>query len=292
MNTALIKGKPIADAIRASVAQRVAMLTPPPCLAAVRIGDDAATSFYISSQKRAAKALNCEYKEVQLASDCAPSALNDALQNLSNDDSVDGIILLTPLPKGFDIAAARDFISPEKDVEGVTPTAMGKLALGRLVEPPPTAKAAFIAAKSVISDLRGVEVAIAGYSDTVGKPLALMLLNEKATVSVARSAVRDISTFFERAELIFACIGKAYAIRGEWIRPGCVVIDVGTNEVATVDANGEPTTIWVGDVHFESAFGIASAITPVPGGVGTITTAVLFDNLVSLAEKRRKVGAD
>ena len=161
---------------------------------------------------------------------------------------------------------------------------MGRLALALSQPVAPTAYSAYLLAKKYLGNLSGVETVIAGYSDTVGKPLAYLMLNDRATVTVLRSRVKDIASHVKHADLVFAAMGKANYIKGEWLKQGAVVIDVGTNEVDVVNENGTTSKAWVGDVDFNSALGIAGAITPVPGGVGTLTTAILFSNLVVLTK--------
>ena len=287
MNTEILLGKPIASRIRSEIASRTAHLSRPPCLAAVKMGEDPASSYYISSQMRNAAKLGIDYKLIELAAESTQADLNFALQTASGNTSIDGIILLTPLPRKISIAEAREFIAPEKDIEGVTPTALGRLAQKLQTPVAPTARAAFAFAKEKFRDLAGVETVVAGYSDTVGKPLAMLLLNERATVTVARSRVRDLPELIGRAELVFVCMGKARYVRGEWLRPGSVVIDVGMNELEVQTSEGGKT-VFVGDLDYDSAIGIAGAVTPVPRGVGTVTTAYLFFNLLEAAERQFK----
>ncbi|GAB4165615.1 MAG: bifunctional methylenetetrahydrofolate dehydrogenase/methenyltetrahydrofolate cyclohydrolase FolD [Planctomycetota bacterium] len=290
MNTIIISGKEAAAALNRETIARCATLPHPPCLTAVLVGADAAAKFYASSQERSAKKLGLGYLLLELPSSTSQSQLHAELTRLSSDDAVAGIILLTPLPSGLSLNQAREYIDPRKDVEGITPEALGKLAMGMDTCVAPTAKAAYLLAKDALGVLSGVECLVAGYSDTVGKPLAFLLLNDRATVTVARSKVRDLPALIERAELVFACMGKPHFIKGEQLRPGSTVIDVGTNEVKVPQPDGTTKTAWVGDVDTESAIGIASAITPVPGGVGTLTTAVLFNNLVQAAERQQGRG--
>jgi methylenetetrahydrofolate dehydrogenase (NADP+)/methenyltetrahydrofolate cyclohydrolase len=283
MNTRLITGKELAAALNAGTTAAASQLPFIPHLAAVCVGGDPAAKFYAGSQERSARKLGLRYSLLELASTVSTAELDAKLSTLSADPDVHGLILLTPLPSGLSVQRARQAIAPAKDVEGVTPEAMGRLALGLPAPVAPTARSAYLLAKAAMGDLAGVEALVAGYSDTVGKPLTYLLLNDKATVTAVRSKVNDLPSLLERADLVLACIGKAHIIRGEQLRPGAVVIDVGTNEVHIPQPDGSVKTAWVGDVDTGSAMGIASAITPVPGGVGTLTTAVLFANLVEAA---------
>lgn len=283
MNTQVIDGRAPASALNERTRQAIPELGRAPSMAAVLVGSDPAADFYASSQERQAKKLGIRYARVELEQETSAEALHTALDRLSANPEVDGIILLTPLPSGLSVHAAREHIATSKDIEGVNPATIGKLLLGRPSFVPPTAQAAFDLAKAHLKELAGVEALVMGYSDTVGKPLTCLLMNAKATVTVARSRVRDLNLLLERAELVFACVGRAGIVRGEQLRPGAVVIDIGTNEVKIPMPDGTTKTAWVGDVDMESAMGIASAITPVPGGVGALTTATLFSNLVRAA---------
>ncbi len=283
MNTQIIDGRAPAAALNARTMEAIPTLGRAPSMAAVVVGADPAADFYASSQERQAKKLGIRYSRVELADSVGADTLHSALDRLSANPEVDGIILLTPLPSGLSVHAAREHIAPAKDIEGVNPLSMGRLVLGMPAFVPPTAQAAFDLALGHMKELAGVEALVLGYSDTVGKPLTCLLMNAKATVTVARSRVRDMNSLIERAELVFACVGKAGMVRGEQLRPGAVVIDIGTNEVKVPMPDGTTKTAWVGDVDTESAMGIVSAITPVPGGVGSLTTAMLYNNLVRAA---------
>jgi len=287
METVILRGKPTAERVLQNVRAEVAAMERPPKLAAVGAGADPAGDFYVASQMKRARKLGVEYELLRLPEGARQDDLNAAVRAASEDEGTDGVIILTPLPPPLDVKEAREHLAPDKDVEGITPAALGSLALGLDAPAAPTARAAWMLAREHMGELAGVEALVAGYSDTVGKPLSMLLLNDRATVTVARSRVRDLPALVGRAELVFACMGKARYIRGEWLRPGAVVIDVGTNEVKERDEEGNETVRWVGDVDFDSALGRAAAVTPVPGGVGMLTTALLFDNLVRLCRKRK-----
>ncbi|MFA4987408.1 MAG: bifunctional 5,10-methylenetetrahydrofolate dehydrogenase/5,10-methenyltetrahydrofolate cyclohydrolase [Candidatus Brocadiia bacterium] len=287
MNTNILYGKAVAEEVRSKVRELAMAFSPAPALAAVRIGSDAATDHYLTGQSKAAQKLGLRFFPVVLPPDCSQNALEAELDRLSCDWGVDGIILMTPIPGTLDIHSARKHISPAKDVEGITPYAVGMLALGRPYLVAPTARAAFELARRHMGELSGVEALVIGYSDTVGKPLSLLLLNERATVSIARSKARDLPGLLERSDLVFVSLGKPAFVRGEMIKPGAVVIDVGIHEVRVKTDTGDESVALIGDVDASSMIGVAGALSPVPGGVGPVTTAFLYANLIDAATGRR-----
>ena len=269
----LLEGRDLAAGIRAEAAE-LAAGGPPPVLAAVVATDDPATAWYLGSIAKAAASVGIAFREERL-----PDGDNDAvlarLDSLSRDPAVDAIICMTPLPAGLSLAEAGEHIAPEKDVDGASPTSLGRLAAGRPAFAPATAQAVVELLHHSGTALSGARAVIVGRSTVVGKPLAMLLLRDDATVTVCHSRTRDLAGETSRADILVAAAGSAHLIGSGHVKPGAVVIDVGTNETAS----GE----MVGDVDTAAVEAVASAVTPVPGGVGPVTTAVLLRNVVTAA---------
>ncbi len=290
----LLEGKIIAEKIKEEIKKQVASLKFKPVLASVLVGENPGAVAYVKSQAKAAENLGIEYRLQTLPQATTEEALIDFLRKLNSDHSVNGVIIQTPLPAQIDYKKISRFIVPEKDIEGMHPGNIGKLLFGasttlgangeqgrtigqaKLV--PCTAAAVMELLNSSGIDLYGKEVVVVGHSEIVGKPLALLLLEKFATVTVAHigtSKAGKLEEHVRRAEVLIVAVGRAGLIKGEWIKEGAVVIDVGINRV------GEKI---VGDVEFEGAQKHASFITPVPGGVGPLTVTMLIRNLVWAAK--------
>lgn len=277
MESNLLYGKDVAENILAEVKKGTEVLKQRgvnPCLVTVRVGEDAASRAYFSAQRRQAEpvGINCEL--IELPSSIPESELLGTLDRLNLDPAVNGIMLHMPLPPHLNGKLAQWSIRPEKDVEGVTPYNLGRLFLGTPRLAPCTALSAVELVRSTGLDLAGKEAVIVGRSDIVGKPCALMLMKENATITVCHSFTSRrglLEEHVRRAEVLVVAIGRPNAVKGEWIREGAVVIDVGFN---VVDKK------IVGDVEFEEARKKALYITPVPGGAGAVTVAFLLRNLV------------
>jgi len=240
----------------------------------VLVGDNAGALSYVKSQTKVAEALGIEYKLHQLPVDISEESLIEVIKKLNNDRSVNGIIIQMPLPGQIDYKKISQNISPDKDIEGMHPANIGKIVFGKAKLVPCTAAAAMELINASGVDLYGREVVIVGHSEIVGKPLALLLLEKFATVTVCHigtSKAGKLEEHVKRAEVVIVAVGKAGLIKGEWVKEGAVVIDVGINRV------GDKI---VGDVEFESAEKRASYITPVPGGVGPLTVTMLMRNLI------------
>lgn len=280
----VLYGKPIADAILEGVAAEVNELKSQgitPCLMTVKLGEDPASGIYLASQRRTAETVGINVEHMELSETTSQNRLLRLIDVLNSDPAIHGIILHMPLPRHIDSRLVQWKINHKKDVEGVTPYNLGRLFLGVPALVPCTALAVVEMIKSVEPDLTGKEVVVVGHSDIVGKPASIMLMQQNATVSVCHLATheRDLLTdHVNRAEILIAAIGKPGAIKGEWIKPGATVIDVGINAV------GDRI---VGDVEFDSALTRAAHITPVPGGVGTVTVAFLMKNLVDAVRWQR-----
>jgi len=272
----LIDGRALAASLRARAAAIAADLGEAgiePRLAAVVPTGDEATAWYVRSIARAAEQVGIQFEEIAPAG-TDPSRVTDALAQLSGRPDVHGIICLTPLPEGLDLPGAGQHILPEKDVDGASPVSLGRLATGLTAFAPATAQAVIELLRNGGTPLDGAEVVVVGRSNVVGKPLALLLLSEHATVTVCHSHTRDLAAVTRRADVLVAAAGQPRLIGRKHVKPGAVVIDVGTNPT---DDGG-----LVGDVDTESVEAVA-AVTPVPGGVGPVTTAVLLGNVVAAA---------
>ncbi|MCG8406055.1 MAG: bifunctional 5,10-methylenetetrahydrofolate dehydrogenase/5,10-methenyltetrahydrofolate cyclohydrolase [Phycisphaerales bacterium] len=288
MTAKLIDGKALAAETREQVARRAATLRErgrSPILAAVRVGDDSAAASYARSQAKHADAVGIDYRLVELPEGTTPSEAARAVEELNADSAVSGIMLHLPVPKPLDGFALQQLIAPGKDVEGVGAANLGMLAMGREALVPCTAAAAFACLKSTGIDLTGREAVVIGRSTIVGKPLAMLLLAAHATVTQCHTRTRDLPQHTCRAEVLIVSAGAAGLIGAEHVSPGAVVIDVGTNRVPASDAPDETKMKTIGDVRFDEVFPIAEAITPVPGGVGPVTVAMLLSNTVDACER-------
>lgn len=269
----LLDGRPLAAEIRARVAEEAAA-GPAPVLAAVIATSDPATEWYLGAISKAAATTGIEVRVERLGDDDGVEVAR-RLDALSADGTVDGILCLTPLPAGLTLAEAGEHIAPEKDVDGASPWSLGRLAAGLPAFAPATAQAVLELLHHEGTPLAGAQAVVVGRSTVVGKPLALLLLAQHATVTVCHTRTRDLAVVTRRADILVAAAGRAHLIGAEHVRSGAVVIDVGTNE--TEDGH------MVGDVDTEAVEPLAAAVTPVPGGVGPVTTAVLLRNVVSAA---------
>jgi len=273
----LLEGKKIADKIIAEIKAQFIALNRQPVLACILVGDNAGAEAYVKSQAKIAESLGVTYQLHKFAALASEVELGEFIKQLNSEKSVNGIILQMPLPKHLDYEKLVSQIEPKKDVEGLHPENMGKLicgsSSGRVV--PCTANAVMELLNSTQVDLRGLEAVIVGRSKIVGKPLALLLLEKSVTVTVCHSATSKAAKLQEhvnRAQILIVATGKAELIKGSWIKEGAIVLDVGINRV-----EGK----LIGDVEFKPAEERASFITPVPGGVGPLTVAMLMRNLLA-----------
>lgn len=283
MSAQIIDGKTIAGKIREEIKEEIEILKKKgavPSLTAIQVGEDPGSAVYIRSQRKSCEAVGIEYKLHQFDSSVSQTEMTEFIGKLNGDRGVSGIILQMPLPQALDARALQAAIHREKDVEGVSAANMGMVVFGRPILGPCTAMAVMELIKSTGVNLYGREAVMVGHSDIVGKPVALLLLDKFVTTSVCHIATGERGTlpdYVKRAEILIAAVGKAHLIKGEWIRKGAIVIDVGINRV-----EGK----IVGDVEFEAAKERASYITPVPGGVGPVTTAILLKNTIEAAKLR------
>ncbi|MFH1866336.1 MAG: bifunctional 5,10-methylenetetrahydrofolate dehydrogenase/5,10-methenyltetrahydrofolate cyclohydrolase [Candidatus Eisenbacteria bacterium] len=285
METTLLKGKPIAVGIREDVARRAAALPVPPTLAIVLVGHDPASAYYTASIERAAARVGVETRLVELAASDGTAGVAAAIRSLSADASVHGIIVQQPLPGGIAPGVVEE-IRPAKDVDCATTYSMGLLMTGHETFAPCTALAVLEMLDGHGVAVPGRHVVIVGRSTVVGKPLANLLLRKSkrgnATVTVCHTGTTDLAGHTRRADIVVAAMGRPGAIRGDMISEGAVVVDVGVNQID--DPGSEKGHRLVGDVAFDEMTGLASAVTPVPGGVGTLTTALLLRSVVVAAE--------
>jgi methylenetetrahydrofolate dehydrogenase (NADP+) / methenyltetrahydrofolate cyclohydrolase len=283
MTAQLIDGKIIAAALRARVADEVVRVRRDhgitPGLAVVLVGSDPASQVYVRSKHKQTQAAGMASFEHVLPADVAQSDLLALIAQLNRDPSVHGVLVQLPLPKSLDTETIINAIDPAKDVDGLHPNNAGRLAGGLAALSPCTPLGCIILTKSVHTSLEGMNAIVIGRSNLVGRPLVQLLLNENATVTIAHSRSRDLAQLCARADLVYAAVGKPEMVRGDWIRPGATVIDVGINRLADVDGK----TRLVGDVAFDEVSQVAGAITPVPGGVGQMTVACLLVNTLRAA---------
>lgn len=291
MTAAVIDGKAFAAGLRARLAAETARLRAAhgltPGLAVVLVGADPASEVYVRNKGRATVEAGMRSIERRLPADTPEADLIALVAALNADPEVDGILVQLPLPPGIDAARVIEAIDPAKDVDGFHPLNAGALAIGRPGLVPCTPLGCMMLLRDRLGTLAGREALVLGRSGIVGKPMAQLLLAADATVTVAHSRSRDLPALCRRAEILVAAVGRPGLVRGDWIRPGATVIDVGVNRVT--DAAG--TSRLVGDVDFAEAAAVAGAITPVPGGVGPMTIACLLANTLSAACRRRGLPA-
>lgn len=281
MPAKLLEGKIIAAEIKEKLKQEISLLGKKPVLASIIVGENAGAESYCKSQSKTAEGLGIEYRLERLPAETTQSGLIDFIKKLNNDASVNGIIIQMPLPKQIDYKSISSFIAPDKDIEGMHPQNLGKVLMGKAKIAPCTAAAAFALIEATGVNLYGKEVVIVGHSEIVGKPLSLLLLEKFATTTVCHigtSGAGKLIDHVKNAEILVVAVGKAGLIKGEWIKEGAIVIDVGINRI---------NDKIVGDVEFEEAASRAAYITPVPGGVGPLTVTMLMRNLVEAAKLQR-----
>jgi methylenetetrahydrofolate dehydrogenase (NADP+)/methenyltetrahydrofolate cyclohydrolase len=271
----------IAAELRAAVAAEVKKLAshgPVPGLAVVLVGDNPASEVYVRNKSRATVEVGMRPFDHHLAAAVSEAELIALVRRLNADPAVHGILVQMPLPPQIDAAKVIAAVDPDKDVDGFHPLNAGRLASGLSALAPCTPVGCIRLARTVQRSLAGLDAVVIGRSNIVGKPLAQLLLAENATVTVAHSRTRDLPALCRRADLLFAAIGQAEMVRGDWIKPGATVIDVGINRIP-----GDGKSRIVGDVNFAEAAAVAGAITPVPGGVGPMTIACLLANTLRAA---------
>ena len=288
----IIDGKAFAAGLRGRIGKAVARLQadggPTPGLAVVLVGENPASQVYIRNKAKQTVEVGMQSFEHRLAVETSQSDLLDLIDQLNNDPAVHGILVQLPLPDQIDAQAVLDAIDPDKDVDGFHVVNAGRLLTGAgtpLV--PCTPLGCTMLLKEYAGPLKGASAVIVGRSNIVGKPLALLLLAEHCTVTIAHSRTRDLPGLCRTADILVAAVGRPEMVRGDWVKPGATVIDVGINRV---EGEGGKTRL-VGDVAFEEAVRVAGAVTPVPGGVGPMTIACLLANTVTAACRQAGIEA-
>ena len=286
MTAALIDGKGFAAGLReriaAAVPDFVAKAGRKPGLAVVLVGEDPASQVYVRSKGKATLGAGMESFEYRLADKASEAELIALVERLNADERVDGILVQLPLPAGIDEQKVIATVDPAKDVDGFHPVNAGRLAVGQEALVPCTPLGCLMLLKDRLGDLSGLEAVVIGRSNIVGKPMSQLLLGENVTVTIAHSRTRDLPAVVRRADIVVAAVGRPEMVKGEWLKPGAAIIDVGINRV-----DGK----LVGDVDFDSASQVAGEITPVPGGVGPMTIAVLLRNTLVAAHARLGLAA-
>ena len=286
----IIDGKAFAAALRERVGKAVADLRAAhgeaPGLAVVLVGEDPASEVYVRNKGKQTAECGMRSIEHKLPAETDQQTLLDLIADLNSDDGVDGILVQLPLPDQVDPQAVLDMIDPAKDVDGFHVINAGRLATGGDALVPCTPMGCLLMLKEYLGDLSGKNAVVVGRSNIVGKPMAALLTRENCTVTIAHSRTKDLPAVCRAADILVAAVGRPEMIRGDWIGPGAVVIDVGINRIPAPE-RGEGKMRLVGDVAFDEAKAVAGAITPVPGGVGPMTIAVLLRNTVEAACRRR-----
>lgn len=286
MTAKRIDGKAAAATIRSEVAKHVAEFVKrtgrAPGLATVLVGEDPASAVYVRSKNRATAEAGMESFAHNLPDTTSEADLLQLVTDLNADERVDGILVQLPLPAQIDATRVIETIEPSKDVDGFHAMNAGRLAAGLPSLVPCTPLGCLYLLKQELGSLSGLNAVVIGRSNIVGKPMAALLLGESATVTIAHSRTRDLPEVVRCADIVVAAVGRAEMVRGDWIKPGATVIDVGINRIPTDDGKDR----LVGDVAYEEAAEVASAITPVPGGVGPMTIAMLMRNTLVAAHRR------
>ena len=287
MTATVIDGKAEAAALRTRLAAQVAAFVTvtgrKPGLAVVLVGDDPASAVYVRSKGKATEAAGMLGVEHRLPADTIQADLLSLVALLNTDPAIDGILVQLPLPAHIDEAAVIQAIDPDKDVDGFHPVNAGRLATGLPGFVPCTPLGCLMLLRDTLGDLTGLDAVVIGRSNIVGKPMAALLTAASCTVTVAHSRSRDLPGIVRRADIVVAAVGRPAMVRGDWLKPGATVIDVGINRTEAG---------LVGDVDFAEALSVAGAITPVPGGVGPMTIAVLLRNTLVSAARRDGVAIE
>ena len=274
----IIDGKTLAQNLRKKIANEVKQYSRPPGLAVILVGDDEASQLYVRNKTRACVEVGFYSDQIHKSSNITEEELLSEVNRLNENQNIDGILVQLPLPSHIDSNKIIEAIIPEKDVDGFSSENVGKLSQNKSFISPCTPKGVMKMLDSIKCDLRGKDCVIIGASNIVGRPMAMELLNAGATVQVCHKGTKDITQKTKSADVIIAAAGVANLVKSDWIKEGVILIDVGINR----QGDGSMT----GDVDFEDVKGIASAITPVPGGVGPMTIAVLLENTLIAYEAK------
>jgi methylenetetrahydrofolate dehydrogenase (NADP+)/methenyltetrahydrofolate cyclohydrolase len=287
MSAAVIDGKAFAAGLRARLAERVPAFRQAtgraPGLAVVLVGEDPASAVYVRSKGKQTREAGMESFEHKLPVDTDQATLLALVEQLNEDPAVDGILVQLPLPAHLDADEVLLRIDPDKDVDGFHPVNAGRLATGLPGFVPCTPLGCLMLLEDRLGDLSGLDAVVVGRSNIVGKPMAALLTAKSCTVTIAHSRTKNLPHYLKHADIVVAAVGRAHFVKGEWLKPGATVIDVGINRTESG---------LTGDVDFDSAASVAGAITPVPGGVGPMTIAVLLRNTLVAAHRREGVALD
>ena len=281
----IIDGKAMAANLRADIGRRVTLLKErhgvTPGLSVVLVGEDPASEVYVRNKGKSTLEAGMNSNTYTLPASASHDEVMAKVEELNNDPTVHGILVQLPLPDQVDSDAILNAINPDKDVDGFHTLNVGRLNSGQDAMVPCTPVGCLLMLKEVIGDLTGLQAIVVGRSNIVGKPMAALLLKEHCTVTIAHSRTRDLAAECRRADIVIAAVGRTRMVKGDWIKPGATVIDVGINRID--DASRKSGTRLVGDVDFDEAVKVAGAITPVPGGVGPMTIACLLKNTLTAA---------
>jgi methylenetetrahydrofolate dehydrogenase (NADP+)/methenyltetrahydrofolate cyclohydrolase len=290
----IIEGKPVAAAIRAQLADQVATFVAlagrPPGLATILVGDDPASAVYVAGKQRASAEIGMHAIDRQLPGDASHDQVANVIEELNRDDTVSGVLLQLPVPAHLDGPALTALIDADKDVDGLTPVNVGRLWLGEPGLRPATPLGVMALLASTGAPLEGAEAVVVGRSNLFGKPMAALLLEVNATVTICHSRTRDLAAVCSRADILVVAVGRPRLATREFVKPGAVVVDVGVNRLTPEQAGNRSGL--VGDVDFAAASEVASAITPVPGGVGPMTIAMLLRNALQAARMQVGLGVE
>ncbi len=274
--TTVVSGKKLAQEIRTSVREdALALAGGPACLAAVLVGEDPASQIYVRNKGKAARECGLESRQITLPAETSQAEILDQVARLNEDPKVHGILVQLPLPPAIDPAVVAAAIRPEKDVDGLHPESAGLLLKNEPCLHPCTPEGCLFILDRHGFEIEGAEAVVIGRSEIVGKPVSLLLLHRHATVTMCHSRTRDLASVVRGADIVIAAVGVPKLVKGEWIKPGAAVIDVGMNRV-----DGK----LVGDVDFDAVNGVAGLLTPVPDGVGLLTIAMLLRNTLRAFE--------
>ena len=287
--TNIIDGKAFAQGLRQKITQQVSNLKEKhgviPGLAVVLVGEDPASQVYVRNKGKQTEEAGMNSYEHRLDADTPREELMALVEQLNNDDSVNGILVQLPLPAHLDDKEVINAINVDKDVDGFHILNVGRLSIGEDSLLPCTPSGCIMMLKDKLGDLSGLNAVVVGRSNIVGKPMLQLLLNENCTVTVAHSRTKDLPDVCRSADILVAAVGRAEMIKGDWVKPGATVIDVGINRITTDEGKNK----LVGDVDFATAQPIAGAITPVPGGVGPMTIACLLNNTLIAAKRQNNI---
>lgn len=290
MSHKIIDGKKQAQIVKDEVRGRVALLNElgwQPRLISMDVGDSPAVSLYIKNQQRACSEVGIEFEHLHYPGNITQREMLAAIYTLNADPRVTGIILQRPVPGALDLEELENAIHPTKDVEGMSSANIGNIVYGDSSLGPCTSLASVELLRSTGLDLRGLEVVVVGHSEIVGKPVALLLVEALATVTICHHGTRNLSYHTRQADALFVAVGKPGLIKADMVKPGAAVIDIGINQVDVTLPDGTQGTKIVGDVDFEGVHLVAGWITPVPGGVGPMTVAMLLRNTVVATERQK-----